>query len=565
MKRILRSSFGQTKELKGAWGGVCGLFLGTLIVDPRNINPFKVNWLLGGTDATLYQLSFEFFRRSPVAQWPITATPQYIVGSGQVLASANALFAIPAKLISLPLATPVQFYGLQIVLTFMLLGVFSEKLLRLRLNDLVLVRVSVIYILLSPAFLYRLGLSHYELGSHFLIVWALYLLVAKNFRVRSWSILMAVASLTMVYLSVMVLALFLFGSLENLVHTRSHKSLKQISTNAARNVGLPILSFAAGLTTAGYSSWIGAATGSGVFRMNLFAFVNPNISWGTFSPLSSFISPFGSRDFVSQEVEGFGFIGIAPLLLAPFALFAAMFREKLLPLFRVSILLSTFLMFAYSLTNRIAAVRREFVYWWPNSFISLLDIFRSAPRFSWPLYYVLIFAIVYRSGFAFRSIMLRRALFFLVLAISLIDSANSVGQVRNLVVGKEPIVSAFQDPRWPQVLKGKSSIEVFPTFDLLEEAQSKQQDEFRSMWPDLALLSLKNNVGVNFGYVPRSILDYTIERNAANRIALLSGDLDPLKVYLIIDTTDPSINWSELRTHSELVFLDGFWVAFSRS
>lgn len=561
----MKSTFRRAEGMNGAFGGVCGLFLGLLVVEPRNLNPFKVDWLLAGSDATAHQLSFEFFRRSPLIQWPITSTPTYIEGSGQVLASANALFAIPTKLASLAITTPIQFYGLQLVLAFALLGLFSEKLFRLGITDPVVSRISVLFVLMSPVFLYRLGLSHFELGSHFLIVWALYLLAAQDFRARKWSVLMATTSLTSVYLAVMILILFLFGSLENLVHLYRRNPVRRIAVKAGRNLGLPIVSLVCGLMIAGYGSWIGSAKGSGIFRLNFLAFVNPKTSWGSFSPLFSSISPFGQRDFASQEVEGFGFIGIAPVILLPFALLASWFRRAPHPLFHKSTIVSASLMFAYAITNRVSVVRREFSYYWPNGLLDLQEVFRSAARFSWPLYYLLVFVIIYRGSSMFRSTKIKRSFFLLVFLISAIDSSSSIAQVNSLLNDKQPIVSRFQDPQWSTILRGKSSIEVFPTFDVLEEVDSTTLDKFRTLWPDIAILALRNNVGTNFGLVPRSVSDYVIERNAINKEALSSANLEPDKVYLIVESEATTVNWTKLRANFRLVFLDGYWVVSSRN
>ena len=95
-----RKCFERLKTLpEGFNSASIGLIFGLWFVGIRNVFPWNLDWLNGKGDGSYDQLGFEFFRNSPLIQWPITAIPNYVAGSGQVLGSGNGLFAIPAKII----------------------------------------------------------------------------------------------------------------------------------------------------------------------------------------------------------------------------------------------------------------------------------------------------------------------------------------------------------------------------------------------------------------------------------------------------------------------------------
>ena len=153
-----------------------GAVFGIWFTGFKNFFPWNYKWLYSNGDGALTQLSFEFYRNSPLFQWPITAVPQYISGSGMILPIENAVTNFIGKLIGLLVPGSFQFVGIWLVICFSLQGYFGAKLIgRFEATALYCIFGSVLFVT-SPALLYRTGvMNHYHLGAHWMILLALYL------------------------------------------------------------------------------------------------------------------------------------------------------------------------------------------------------------------------------------------------------------------------------------------------------------------------------------------------------------------------------------------------------
>jgi hypothetical protein len=536
-----------------------GLLLGIAFVGFRNVNPLNISWLLGGNDATAHQLSFEFFRDAPLFQWPPTATPGLISGSGQVLASANGLFGIPAKVIGLVVEERFQFYGIWICLLFGFQGFFAERLLSVYIpRRLIAVSSSVLY-LIAPAFVSRIGFSHYELAAHFLILWSLYLIATDKTSYRAWSFLLLSTMLVSIYLWTMIVVLFFTH------HTLRFSKEPRLVT--ARNVVsqsiVPLTLSAAGFFFVGYASYSENAAGSGVFRANFLTYFNPiSESGATMSPITTWLSPLGERNLTSQEVEGFNFLGLGPLILLTVLLIMIVWKRRVEMVFHPIVFVSTVSLFLYSLTNSVVIARRETTVWWPSPLVSLLEIFRSAARFSWPLYYVLITTAIV-ACFRLLKPQVFKPMIFIVLALAAIDSRNLFSHAQTETFAKPTSAQVFVDEKWTSVAVGRKSIELVPTFDLLTDGLSAELDQYRNLWDELENYAVSNDLSTNFGFVPRSVERYATSRNAQNETELQSGRLDPGKIYVVLDSERWARYKQNLGSRATAITLDGMNLIFS--
>ena len=536
-----------------------GLLVGCCFVGVRNINPLNYSWLLSGNDATSHQLSFEFFRSAPLIQWPLTSTPGLISGSGQVLASANGLFGFPAKIIGQVIDQRFQFYGLWICLLFALQGFFAERLIAQFVPHRLYAIAGSVFFLLAPAFIFRIGLSHYELAAHFLILWCLQLIAAEKRDARPWVILLSTVMLVSIYIWVMLMALFVVHLMSNISRIQNRKQAWILSGQLLT----PSISSLAAFVFMGYGSYSGRAEGSGVFRANLLTFVNPMFESGrSLSPQLSAISPLGTRNLTSQEVEGFNFLGIGPIALLLVLFLALIFRRQMFRTFNPLVMLCACLLFGYSLSNNIVIARREISVWWPGTLQSILDVFRSAARFSWPLYYILIVAAIVGC----YKLLPRRlfvTVFFLSWCLAIVDARHVFTQAHQETFAQSTPHAVFVDPKWKSITKNRTSFELVPTFDLLSDGLNGDFDRFRTLWDEIENFSITNQLETNFGFVPRSVETYVKDRNSQNESELRSGRLDRKKIYVILDKTKWETYRDGLGSRATSLSIDGFNVIVS--
>ena len=73
---LIQKGFERLKTLpEGFNSAFLGFIFGLWFIGIRNVFPWNLEWLNGKGDGSYAQLSFEFFRKSPLIQWPITAIP----------------------------------------------------------------------------------------------------------------------------------------------------------------------------------------------------------------------------------------------------------------------------------------------------------------------------------------------------------------------------------------------------------------------------------------------------------------------------------------------------------
>ena len=107
----------------------------------NGLNPFKVDWLLpfwrGTVDSSDHYIGWEFFRHTPLLQWPIGAN--YPLGmelsSSIVFTDSIPIAAYIAKLLNPILPTTFQYLGIWIWLCFALQAFFAQRFLKFFLSS----------------------------------------------------------------------------------------------------------------------------------------------------------------------------------------------------------------------------------------------------------------------------------------------------------------------------------------------------------------------------------------------------------------------------------------------
>ena len=506
--------------------------------------PWNLDWLNGKGDGSYDQLGFEFFRKSPLIQWPITAMPNYVSGSGQVLGSGNGLFAIPAKVIGQLIPGEFQYLGIWIVVCFCLQGMFAEKLISRLTNSKALQILAAMSFIISPILLYRVGvMRHFQLGAHWLILAALYFYFDKNFKRKQWALLLLLSILISIYITAMVVVIFIASNIKNVLCFP-----KSGIVRTASDFLVPVAALIFGFVLMGYASFGGNAKGSNFFRLSPIAFVNSgDVSGLTFSTTIKSIPSKNISDFFLEESESFQYLGTGIVLgLIVSALLMKRFGRTWNLKSNAPLVISVLGLFIFALSNRVSISGYELTYWWPQLFHDVRQVFRASSRFGWPLYYLFVTTafcfVVYRISFT-KKVVFAVA----VLLISIADGGNGIQRVRNELAARNEYVSTIKDQKWRDLAENNDRMFIYPNFDLDSSLGMSSDYPWAERWFDLAKFAATNDLDTNFGGTPRPISDFVSIENLRMEKEFASGNLDSKTIYVIGDTE----YWQNLR--SELI------------
>jgi hypothetical protein len=503
-------------------GGLFGAFL----VGINNVAPWNYSWLYSKRDGALTQLGFEFFRKAPFFQWPLTSVPKYVAGSNMILPTENAVTNIFGKLIGEIIPGNFQFVGLWIVFCFALQGFFGAKLLSHFIKSGYSQMFGSLFFVLSPALLYRFGvMNHYSLGSHWMILAALYLYFEPKSRTRMWGGLLFFAMLTSVYISAMLLVVFIAHQTKIYLQTKEVR----ISTFV-----LPLVAAVFGFWVMGYLSMRSSITGSNFFRLNVIAWLNPGYSNdGSFSKVLNTVGNSRLRHVFSEEWEGFQYLGtvvIAGTLLG----LVKLRNTQILRNWRefLPIAIACCALFVFALSNHIIILQQELSYWWPSQMLHLRQVFRGATRFGWPAYYlVTLFSVVQIDRF-FSAKKMKFGM-AIALVVMVAEASPGIAYVHSEFSTSKPYVSSINDSRWDEIAANHSKVVIYPNFDLQVGEVTGDAKAWVDRWFDLAKFAVDHDLSTNFGYVPRPLTDYVAIQDSQISSELETGALQPRTIYVL--------------------------------
>ena len=534
-------------------GGLFGAFL----IGMRNLAPWNYSWLYSKADGALTQLGFEFYRNAPWTQWPLTAVPQYVEGSHMIIPTENAVANLLGKLVGVVFTGNFQFVGLWILMCFAFQGYFGVKLLSRFIDSQSAQICGSLFFVLSPALMFRVGvMNHYHLGAHWMILLALYLYFGRESRTQNWSLLLFFAMLTSVYISAMLLVIFI-----------AHRTKDSFQKRKLRifEVVIPLASAVFGFWVMGYLSMRSSITGSNFFRLNAIAWLNPGYSDdGSFSLILNNFGNARLRHIFSEEWEGFQYLGtvvIGGVLLGIVNLKNRGTLRNWREHAPIAVAAGGLIVFAYS--NQIAVLQQELNYWWPSQLLQLRQVFRGATRFGWPAYYlVTLFAIVQISRIC--SAKKLKVGVFIAAALMLVEAAPGIAYVRSEISDSKAYLSSIQDAKWSEVALDHSRVVVYPNFDLQIGELTGDSKVWLNRWFDLAKFAVDNDMSTNFGYGPRPLTEYISEQDQRILNELESGVLQPRTIYVLANESVWE-NFSQMNSGTADAYeLDGYFILVTK-
>jgi hypothetical protein len=545
------------------------------------LNPRNLDWLMIG-DSAQHQIGWEFFRHTSLWQWPIGLNPALglVFSSSIVFTDSIPLAAFFFKPFSPFLGDQFQYFGIWILLCFVLQYHFAHRILSRFFSDQLSISISSLFFVISPPFLYRMvhgGYGHIALVSHFLILAAIDQYFNKRSRNSIWIIILCSGLLIQAYFMPMLTAIWL----ASVVHRFFPGPIR------FKQLALEII-------TTG-SSVLAAAWAAGYFAVGRS--INPE-GWNyvfRWQPLSLIDSGTdGSvgwsrivRDNaqLAGDTEGFSFLGAGLLALALFVVISKIwsllesrsrfiqimvistplflsipilvvrgssgvkillsllllgalvllvleylhgcFRKSKGPIFRghLPLLSAAILLALYSLTNSVGvSTNRLFDYPLLPGLKQFTETFRTHGRFIWPAFYglmiLVLIGVIRQLGPRWRAVVLSAALLF-----QLTDSSTALDGVHARFSNSPQWNSVLNDPQWDAWASQYGSVVVAPPLN----------NDTEDLWLSITKYAAQNRLSTNSGNFSRYDASlYEMEYQALS-ILLENGNFDASTFYIVLD------------------------------
>lgn len=500
-----------------------------LITGGQMLAPGRIGWLEHADLAQSY-LGWAFYRHDP---WtlPFGANPSYGLEfhSSVYYSDSIPLIAMALKPIAAWLPEPFQYFGLWVVLCFLLQAVFAWRLLGLATRSLTARALGCVFFLLAPPMLMRLG-GHMALVGQWTILAAIYLYLRPvQTRQRGyWTLLVATTMLIHAYLFLMVALIWAADLLRRaLAIARNEAGGLRAALGPAIREGVQVVGATIAVAwLAGFFMVPGnqsGADGFGYYKMNLLAPFN-GAGW----------SAFGLRSAEAPgEYEGFNYLGLGGIGLCLVAIPAWLSRRhgtarwrELWPLAAIACVL-TFV----AVTPHIGFGAMQWQLPLPEALQKKLShsSIQSTGRLFWVSYYALFVAAFFALARALPARYLI-AMLGLLVALQLWDLHPGLENLRSVLItrAQSQETSRLQGTFWAQAGSRYSTLRLVPTRILAPG------------WERLAFYALDQHMSTDAVQVARANWKlFNRSRDRQNQL-LANGTPEPETLYIL----DPSATQS---------------------
>jgi hypothetical protein len=566
--------------------------------------PSNDQWLMIG-DAAQHQIGWEFFRTTPIFQWPVGLNPSLglVFSSSIVFTDSIPLASFLFKPFSIFLGSSFQYFGLWIWLCFVLQYHFAYRIISKFSTEQLTITLSSLFFVISPPFLYRMiheGSGHIALVSHFLILAAIDLYLDHRLRLKSWIILLSAGVFIQAYFVPMLLAIWGASLVRNVLSKR--QGVRQASNQLFSALGvLLFVAWAAGYFVVGSS--FNPAGWDYVFRWQPLSLVDSGTDGST-----GWSYLFRNTAQLAGDTEAFSYLGSGLLLLAMIvsarqlfvsnttrskvfqvsvsaspliaALAVSIFRKTIeLPTFfnlasflsLVSLLLvagwkqfkpssgvgvisyqpliiSCLLLGIYSMTNKVGLGTRQFFeYPLLPGLKEFTQTFRTHGRFIWPAFYGISLLIIIGS-FSMVPKKLRSAVLTAALLLQFADSTRAFNGVRERFTNTPVWTSQLKDPQWDIWARQYKKILVVPPLN-------NDKDD---LWLSITEYAASNDMSTNSGNFSRFDSRLYDRELLILANSLFTKEFSHLTLYIILDQKV----WNRIRNlggdlQTQLFSIDG--------
>lgn len=503
-----------------------GVFTFLLTVGISPLMPTYVGWILGRLDPTQHYLGWIFYRNSEWAM-PIGLNPKFglDISSSIVYSDTIPLLAIPFKLLSPLLPSEFQYFGIWILICFVMQSIFAWKIISLFTSSTYLRTIACIFFIFSPPLLWRLYTpagGHASLIGHFLILWAIYLsLINQSHKLLNWITLLSISILVHFYIFVIILVIWISNLLNQIYIKKIPFNIKRILFEIISvAICIALFSWQAGYFT--ISASLNNDRGYGYHSMNIMGPIDPQ-GWSYLWPGITSPNNWG---------EGFSFIGLGLILSSILSLvlltFSVKVREEIFQFVKVKYPLFSMTAIAFTIfaiSNNVGIGSYSITFSLPSWIISILDSLRSSARMFWPVYYMIsiatCFIIIRNFSHKYSLIILG---FFA--ALQVIDTSRGWHQNKELLSedkSYELYSPKLKDAFW------ESAASRFRNIALVSVSNMPPH------WEQYALYAAKNMMGTNSVHFARIDQKKIYESNQRLEYQIDTGNLHGDTLYILED------------------------------
>lgn len=487
--------------------GIIG-FLLVIGITPLNFQ--NIGWLSKG-DALFNYIGWEIYRYGPWTN-PVGLNPNYGLefSSSIVYSDSIPIFAIFFKIFSGFLGEPFQYFGLWLLLCFVLQAIFGYKIAALLSpNEWIKIFIAAIF-LFTPVMLFRANV-HLALTGHFVLLWAIYLNLNRYSKRLQWVVLMPLVLGIHFYLFVMVFALWLGGIMDRATISKTTK------------IQTLILEIILVLVAMVFSAWqygyfaiaLGesAAFGFGGDRINLLGFFNP-FNWSLFNKHNFFEPP---------TIEGFAYLGAGIIGAVIFAIFI-LFQSKILKrIFKIAnyhkfMLLAIMGMTLLAITHNVDIGNAHYKLPIDERLFNILGVVRSSGRLIWPFEYLIIISASWIIIHGYHKNLI--PIFATLCALQILDTSKGWKNLNQFfsTLNSNHIKHSLTNEFWKEVPKQYSVVRII--------------SPYWGNWNTVGLYAAQNKMATNSVFLAR-VDKYKLQESIdkANH-EVISGKLDPKTIYL---------------------------------
>lgn len=516
-----------------------GLAAFLLVVGPFVLAPTNIGWLRDGADTATMYLGWAFFRHGP---WmlPLGLNPRYglELGSAILYSDSIPLLALLLKPVSPWLPEPFQYFGVWLLVAFVLQSLFAWLLLgTVTRHPWLRVLASILFVF-APPVLFRLA-GHWALFGQWPILAALFLLFRASRRRQAfwWVLLVTCSALVHTYLFVMVVSLWVSAWVGDAWTRR--RDLQALATEAVLTPSCAVVAlWQAGLFVV--SDGKGKA-GFGLFRMNLNSLMNA-YGW-------SYVLP--TLETKQLDYEGFAFLGLGALGIAGLAVpaFFALLRRRELPFRRewVPLVLVCLGLTVMAASNQVGFGLHGFNYPLPSALEGATSMLRASGRLVWPAFYVLLLAIL--------ALVIRwypRRLAVLVIAVAAVAQAvdTSAGwrvyqpRFHRRAAVRTELTSGF----WYEAPTVYRRVRLVPPGNVMPN------------WAVFAEYAQSHGLATDAVYAARVDMNRATELQRRTADMLRDGTFDRESLYILQAGTARRVPCVVDPDRDQLSFINGYWV-----
>jgi hypothetical protein len=535
----------RTTDLAGVLiPAVVGAGAFVMVTSGAILAPSNISWLTQGDPAVSY-LGWAFYRHSPWSL-PLGGSPDYglDVHSSVYYSDSIPLLAIAFKLASPWLPEPFQYFGMWVLLCFVMQGVFAWMLAGLVSQSYGVRTAAVVFFVFAPPMLNRIN-AHMALVGHWIILAAIYMCLRPSRVGQAWRWALIVAGAIGIHAYLFAMAAALWGAdlIGRYVESRRAGSPRRYAPLLAEGLAIPILAVVVAWQCGFFmvpSHGMGTF-GFGYYKMNLLAPFDSR-GWSAFLPALG-----GSRG----EREGLNYLGLGGLLLVVLA--AITLATRPLPVWssaRTARLLSLAVALTLvAITHNVGVGGHQFSIPLPQRLETMLEVspLQSTGRLFWVVYYLLLYTamLVLARTLRARSLLPLLAVTAVVQLVDLYPALRDLRH-RSAVRAASPPADALTGPFWEHAADKYTKVRQLPARIGADG------------WERAALYAQRHGMATDMVKLARVDWYALKAAQSLQRVKLLMGRSDPDALYLVGAEYLDLVRASLTNPDDALFRLDGF-------